>query len=139
MRKLLVFFIFMVSVLTGAKADHITGGEMFYTFNGISGGLYQYSCTMKLYMRCNSGREFNNPTIISVFNRATGARIRDIEVPLGETQTIQITNPDPCISNPPRVCYEVGYFPFTLELPGLPEGYLIAGQVNFRIAGISNL
>lgn len=122
------------------KADHITGGEMYYTYSPAStAGNYIYSFTLKLYMRCNSGRSFNDPTIVSVFNKATGARVLDIDVPLSNQETISLTSPDPCISNPPVVCYEIGYYYFTVTLPGLPDGYTVAGQVNFRVGGIANL
>lgn len=90
-------------------------------------------------MRCNSGRVFNNPTIISIFNRSTGVRVRDMEVPLGQSEIIQLTDPDPCISNPPLVCYVVGNYNFVVDLPASPDGYIVAGQVNFRVAGIANL
>ena len=56
------------------QATHITGGEMYYSFNGVVGGEYQYFVTLKLYQRCNSGRQFPNPTIISIFDKTTGAR-----------------------------------------------------------------
>lgn len=120
-------------------ATHITGGEMFYTYDGFSNGEHHYSVTLKLYQRCNSGRQFPNPTIISVFDRGTGTRVRDISVPLSTINTIAITNPDPCITNPPQVCYEVAYYTFTVSVPPSGNGYVMASQVNFRINGITNL
>lgn len=122
-----------------ASADHITGGEMFYTFNGASGGLYHYRVTLKLFMRCNSGRQFPNPTIISVFDKGNNNRLRDISVPVSNQQTIRLADFDPCISNPPDVCYEVAYYNITVSLPASASGYILASQVNYRIRGISNL
>jgi hypothetical protein len=122
-----------------SRADHITGGEMYYTFEGFSNGLYTYNVTLKFYMRCNSGRSFNNPTIVSIFDKGNNTRVRDMSVTLTKQETIQITNPDPCITNPPFVCYEVGFYNFSLSLPSSVSGYILASQVNFRIAGINNL
>src|SRR5688572_15858013 len=122
-----------------AKADHITGGEMFYTYTGTSNGQNNYDVTLKLFMRCNSGRQFPDPAIISVFNRGDYSRLLDINVELFDQQTIQLTNPDPCITNPPRVCYEVAYYHFSISLPSNQSGYILASQVNYRINGISNL
>ncbi len=139
MKRVAIVFALVACSWYVAKADHITGGEMYYTFTGMSGADYQYSFTLKLFMRCNSGRQFNNPTIISVFDRVTGARIRDISVSLSNQQHLTLTNVNPCISNPPEVCYDVGYYNFSLTLPASTSGYIIASQVNFRIAGISNL
>ena len=122
-----------------ARASHITGGEMYYTFIGINNGQYQYSVTLKLFQRCNSGRQFNNPTIVSIFNKANNARVADISVGISSQENISISNPDPCITNPPAVCYDVAYYNFTVSLPASAAGYVMASQVNYRINGINNL
>ncbi|TDH28792.1 T9SS type B sorting domain-containing protein [Segetibacter sp. 3557_3] len=139
MNKCISGLFLLFFICTTAKADHITGGEMSYIFTGVSGGLYQYSGTLKLFMRCNSGRRFNDPTVISVFNKSTNSRVADLSVPLARRETISLPNADPCISNPPVVCYEVGYFTFRLSLPASALGYVLSSQVNYRINGISNL
>lgn len=122
-----------------ANADHITGGEMFYTVSSNAGGSYTYSVTLKLFMRCNSGRQFPDPAVISVFEKGSGARVQDISQGISSRETIQITNFDPCISNPPTVCYEVAYYSFSVTLPATANGYVLASQVNYRIRGITNL
>jgi gliding motility-associated-like protein len=135
MKKFAIFFI-LFCCFEQSRADHITGGEMSYKYLPATN---QYQATLKLYMRCNSGRMFNNPTIISVFHKGNNNRVMDLDVPLSRTETISLSDPDPCISNPPIVCYEVGYYNFTLSLPPSNDGYIVAGQVNYRIAGIANL
>lgn len=139
MKKLFIFINVFLAFSTSCFADHITGGEMFYTSNGLINGSYQYSVTLKLFMRCNSGRQFVNPTTISVFNRATGARVMDVTTPLRDIETISLSDSDPCITNPPQVCYQVGYYSVNISLPPSSDGYILASQVNFRISGISNL
>lgn len=99
----------------------------------------QYNFTLKLFMRCNSGRTFNDPAIVSVFDRVTNARIIDITVPLANQEIITLTNPNPCITNPPTVCYVEGYYYFSASLPETPNGYILSSQVNYRVNGISNL
>lgn len=121
------------------KADHITGGEIFYTFAGSSNGIYHYNVTVKLFMRCNSGREFNNPAIISVFNQATRARIKDFSVSLGRIDALRLNNTNVCITNPPPVCFEVGYYQFEISVPASADGYIITAQVVFRVDGMNNL
>lgn len=138
MKKPAILFL-LVMIFTGSRADHITGGVMSYTCLGQNGNTVRYAMTMKLYMRCNSGRQFNDPTIISVFRKGSNTRVSDTDVPLSRKEIISLTDPDPCISNPPTVCYEVGYYDFVVSLPVSPQGYVVAGQVNYRIAGISNL
>jgi len=112
---------------------------MYYSFAGMSNGLYQYNVTFKLFQRCSSGRQFPNHAIISIFDKTNNARITDVLISISNTETISITNPDPCITNPPAVCYEVAYYTFLISLPGSVAGYVMASQVNYRIAGITNL
>ncbi len=130
---------FLMLGFQNAKADHITGGEIFYRHIGTTNGLNTYSVTMKLFMRCNSGRNFQDPAIVSIFNRETTARIIDLNVQISSRETIRLDTIDPCIGNPPSVCYEIAYYDFTISLPANPQGYMIVGQVNFRISGITNL
>lgn len=137
MKKIIIFF-FCIGCMHTAKADHITGGEMYYIYNGFSGGEYKYSVVLKLFMRCNSGRQFADPTTISIFDKLTGERLKEISAPLGNQETISITSNNPCITDPPVVCYVTGYFYFSVSLPPSANGYLISSQVNFRIAGIHN-
>ena len=52
-------------------AEHITGGEMFYTFTGISStGEYQYRVTLKLFRNCgNVGAQLDPAAAIAIFNK----------------------------------------------------------------------
>jgi gliding motility-associated-like protein len=139
MIKLLASVFMFVLCSLYAKADHITGGEVFYTLLNVTNGKYNYGVTLKLFMRCNSGRQFNNPATISVFDKGSNKRILDIPVNLGRTETIQLTNPSRCITDPPTVCYQVGYYELLVSVPPSEEGYVISGQFNYRISGIQNL
>ncbi len=136
-QSFILMLLWLLPVL--ANASHITGGEMSYTFSGVNLGIYRYNVTLKLYQRCNSGRQFPNPAIVSVFNKSTGLRVMDISVNLSAEDNISITTPDPCISNPPAVCYDVAYYNFTVNLPSSVSGYVLASHVNYRINGINNL
>ncbi len=138
MKRIFLPLLFVI-LFTTARASHITGGEMYYTFIGVSNGLYQYNVTLKLFQRCGSGRQFTNPTYISIFDKTNNARIEDRLVNISSTENISITDPDPCITNPPAVCYDVAYYTFTVSLPASAAGYVMASQVNYRIAGITNL
>lgn len=121
-------------------ANHITGGQMYYTLVSESGGNFTYKVTMMLYRDCYSqGAQLDNTAPIAVFNNETKAMIRIFQVDITRQDKLQITNPDPCILNPPTVCYDVGYYEFTVTLPAAKEGYTIAYQRCCRIAGINNL
>ena len=139
MKRYIIFLCAVFILSFNARADHITGGEMYYTLTGVTNNQYVYKVTLKLFMRCNSGRQFANPTVISVFNKANGERVTDLNVPLLNQQQISLVSNNPCITNPPIVCYEVGLYEVTVPLPPSSSGYILASQVNYRIAGISNL
>ncbi|MCW3116494.1 MAG: hypothetical protein JWM28_576 [Chitinophagaceae bacterium] len=138
MRKQIVFLI-LLGIPFFAMADHITGGQMYYKYTGTTNGLNHYNVTLKLYMRCNSGRQFPDPGYVSVFDKSTFARISDIPVSLSNQETLTLTDNNPCITNPPIVCYIVGYYNFIVSLASSVNGYILSAQINFRIDGISNL
>ena len=127
--KRIITTLLLICIVTTSRADHITGGEMTYTYGGMVVGLHKYDVVLKLYKRCNSGRLFADPNIVSVFDRLTGTRIMDISVPLSHEEHIGLP-PDPCITNPPDVCYEVGHYIFSVNLPASINGYILASEVN---------
>lgn len=139
MNRVLLIILSLLGCVFQASADHITGGEISYTFTGTSNGYYNYSIMVRMFMRCNSGRQFNDPTIISIFDRGTGARISDYSVNIAQREVLSMNNTDPCITNPPVVCYELAYYRFSVSLPAASGGYVITAHVNFRIDGINNL
>ena len=139
MKKVLLLTIGLCLLGSPMWAGHITGGEMYYTYLGQQNGLYRYSVTLKLYQRCNSSRNFPDPAIVSVFDRTNGNRVADLSTPLTRLENINLPNTNPCITNPPLVCYDVAYYTFTVSLPATAEGYILSSQVNFRVAGIRNL
>lgn len=139
MKKTLVISFLILGLYGTVFADHITGGEMYYRFLGEGNGLYQYRVLVKLFKNCHSNRQLVNPAIVSVFDRGTNERIKDITVALNNTETLTLTDPNKCITNPPSVCYEIGYYDFDVSLPASEKGYVITCQVVFRIAGINNL
>lgn len=139
MKKLLLFLLLFCAVATTAHADHITGGEMSYTYQGFSNGLHHYAVTYKLYMRCNSGRMFPAVNVVSLFDKVTGARINDISVPLANQTTISLPDGGPCIANAPVVCFEIAHYYFTVDVPPSANGYVLASEVNYRIRGINNV
>ena len=90
MNRIVLIIGILLGCVTNATADHITGGEVYYKFVGINGGgLYDYDVTVRIFMRCNSGRQFQNPAAFSVFHKGSGDRYRDYEVFLDNIQTIR--------------------------------------------------
>jgi len=139
MKRLPLLFILSLGLLS-AKANHITGGEIFYTLVSQSGGSYTYSVTLKLYRdHFSTGAQLDPTAPIAVFDRVTGVMVWSSNVPRATIQLLQLVSPGPCINNPPTVFYEVGHYSFNVTLPASTNGYIIAYQRCCRIAGINNL
>ena len=141
MKKCLIVLLFLVSAFM-SRANHITGGEMYYTLLSQNGNDYTYKITLKLYRDCYAppGSAQLDPTAaIAIFNNATFQQVQSQNVPLTTRVDQNLTSPGPCIQNPPLVCYQVGYYEFTVTLPGTPQGYTVTYQRCCRIVGINNL
>ena len=138
--KRLVLAILFISFGIFSKANHITGGEMYYTLLSHIGNNYTYSVTLKLFRDCNStGAQLDANAVIGIFDRGSGVMVQSANVPRSQIVTLNLGSPNPCINNPPTVCYQVGYYTFTITLPGSTNGYIISYQRCCRIAGINNL
>jgi gliding motility-associated-like protein len=134
---LFIFFLFCQE----ANANHITGGEMYYTLTSQNGNQYTYHVTLKLYRDCfSTGAPLDMTAAIAIFNRSSNSLVwSDNAIPRSQIVQLQISAPNPCITNPPQVCYQVGYYEFDVTLPGIASGYLISYQRCCRIVGINNL
>ena len=138
MKKLFLLLAVCLSA-TFAFANHITGGEMYYTLVKQDGSNYIYHVTLKLYRDCYStGAPLDPAAPIAIYKGNT--LIWNNTIPQSQVVRLNLGSPNQCIQNPPVVCYEAGYYEFdTPSLPAVPEGYTIAYQRCCRIAGINNL
>jgi gliding motility-associated-like protein len=141
MKKL--FLSVIIFLLTfSAFANHITGGEMYYTLTGQSGNNYTYHVVLKLYRDCNAppgSAQLDDAAAIGIFNNSNFSLVVSRNVTRTNKIILSLDNPNPCINHPPVVCYEVGYYEFDVTLPGVADGYTIAYQRYSRISGINNL
>lgn len=140
MRRLLLFI--ATSVLSiPVLANHITGGEIYYTYTGQdASGNHQYHITLKLYRdHFSSGAPLDAAAAIAVFNTASGAMVWSGNVTMTSQVRLILGSPGPCVNNAPVVDYDVGYYEFDITLPGIGPGYTVTYQRCCRIAGINNL
>lgn len=141
MKKLLLF-VSLLLLTAIAFANHITGGEMYYTLQSQSGGSYTYEITLKLYRDCNAppgSAQLDPSVIIGIFNNQDNSLFQKATVQQTRFDKQNLGSPSPCISNPPVVCYEVGYYTFTATLPASVEGYTVTYQRCCRITAINNI
>lgn len=141
MKKLLILLFFSCCGFM-AFANHITGGEIFYTFTGMSGSDYTYHITLKLYRDYYAppgSAPLDGQAPMAIFNNANNQIVFSKDVDSTKVVDLNLTQPNPCINNPPPVRYTVGYYEFDVTLPPTALGYTIAYQRCCRIAGINNL
>ncbi|MCG2614162.1 PKD domain-containing protein [Terrimonas sp. NA20] len=139
MKKIVLSFTLLITSLA-LYAEHITGGEMYYTFAGVSNGVYKYNVTLKLFRNCgNTGAALDQNAAIGIFDNTTNSLLKTESVQRSSMSTLSLQDPGPCITNAPSVCYEVGFYEFTVELPASARGYTISYQRCCRINGISNV
>jgi gliding motility-associated-like protein len=141
MKKLFLFLTICFSA-TIAFANHITGGEMYYTFISRSGNDFTYHVVLKLYRDCNApptAAQLDPSANIAIFDNSNNSIKWQGNVPKQPTVTLNLSSPSPCIQSPPAVCYQIGYYEFNVTLAGNPAGYTIAFQRCCRISGINNL
>jgi len=140
MKKLLLLLI-LAFPSAFAFAAHITGGEMYYTLVGPATGGIRYRITLKLYRDCNSSGAPLDPSVpISIFNNSAPFNsVYSQSVTQTSFVKQNLSAPNPCIQNPPPVCYETGFYTFEVTLPATATGYVVTYQRCCRIAGINNL
>lgn len=140
--KKLLFFLTLLLLCVASFANHITGGEMYYIYKGQSGSNYVYQITLKLYRDCNAppgSAQLDPSVLIGIYDNKTGSFIDRYNVQQTAFERQNLGDPSACISNPPLVCYEVGYYTFTATLPASQNGYTVAYQRCCRITGINNI
>jgi gliding motility-associated-like protein len=140
MKRLVLVISVCISLSFTAMANHITGGEMYYTLVSQSNGNYTYSVTLKLFRdSLSTGAALDPSAAISIFDRSTGVSVWNNLVPQARIVVLHLWDPGPCITNPPTIIYQVGYYEFLVTLPASVAGYTISYQRCCRIAGINNL
>jgi hypothetical protein len=136
--SLIVALLFTLS----SYANHITGGEMFYTLVNQSGNTYTYAITLKLFRDATTGTQLDPSVNIAIYDKATNALVWSSAgtggIALASTAILTAT-PGPCIVNPPTVSYQVGFYNFTVPLPGSASGYTITYARCCRVLNITNI
>ena len=80
------------------------------------------------------------PTAIGIYDASTNSLVQTIS---GTNYTLAgsptKTTFDPCLSNPPTICYQIYTYSTNVTLPDNANGYTIAAQDANRITGIVNI
>jgi gliding motility-associated-like protein len=138
--------LFWIAILMclSVSAKHIAGGEISYIYlgPGATANTIKYRVLLRLYRECDAPQDaaqLDPNATFGIFATGSSASFLTRTVPLEKKETVLLTTPDPCIGNPPRICYEIGFYSFEVDLPITSTGYTISYQRCCRIDGIFNL
>lgn len=142
MKKFLLFFCLIFLIGHTASARHIKGGWIYYEYAGPgnTANTSVYKITVYLFKDCIQTGPF--PSALSIYDAVTNTLVRQVTGTttsyLLQTQAKKSTF-DPCLSNPPNICYQIYTYTNTLTLPDNPNGYLVVAQDANRIQSIVNI
>jgi gliding motility-associated-like protein len=135
MKKIILAFIVLFSFVQ-SFATHIAGGELFYEYQGPgAGNTDRYLVTMRLFRVCGPSSNNNAPlngeqVRIGIYDNNTLTLIDNLLLTqqfTGNPPQIKNTNgANPCLLPFVEVCYEVGVFSSTIDLPRTANGYLLS-------------
>lgn len=142
--------VLLLFIAVPSFALHIAGGELFYRYvgPGTAPNTDRYSITLRLFRECNpvtpGGQQaapMPGEVELGVFTNtaSSGVLYKSLIVPRSEFSTITLQSPLTCIVNPPDICYQIGYFTTTMDLPKQEYGYTVAYQTCCRSFSILNI
>ena len=142
MIRIISFLVFFFLLTENVLARHITGGELSYVYLGRSSSnanAGNYRIKLKLYRDCFAEPQFSQ-TVNIVLYELPSMTATSFTVPIFRREDVVLKSPDPCIGNPPVICYEVAIYEVDVpNLPFKPEGYVVAQQSCCRIQDITNI
>jgi gliding motility-associated-like protein len=144
MKKLLVFVITIFSFLS-TFASHIAGGELYYEYigTGSTPNTNRYRLTMRLFRDCHSvGQAIEDErVVIGIYRTNQLSLYTKVELTLERPVPRIELNTDaiPCLVNAPEVCFQIGVFTGTVDLPTSTDGFTLTWVRCCRIESIANL
>src|SRR6266498_6154173 len=142
MRKLLTVLITLFTCCTISYANHLKGGWIFYEYlgKGTAANTSKYRITVNQYLDCHSTElQIDKNIFLGIFDGVTNQLIRNDTIPKSSTETEEKTDFDPCITNPPEICYRIDKYVTTVDLADNTGGYILGVQRCCRINYIVNL
>jgi gliding motility-associated-like protein len=123
-----------------SKANHISGGEMYYTLVSQSGNNYTYQITLKLFRDvASTGPALEPVQNIGIYEKVTNSLAWSGQASMTNQYNLTLGTPNPCIIAPPQVSFTIALYTFQVTLPGSQFGYTISFQRCCRLGGITNL
>lgn len=147
MKKIFLTFLIALVAIT-SNATHISGGELFYEYIGTgTNNTDKYLVTMRLFRECGpAGDNFaslngENVTIgiytnpgLTLFSTKQLAQQFSVNPP----EIHNTAGANPCLQPFINVCYQVGIFQATIELPKNADGYTLS-WIRYTRTSITNV
>ncbi len=130
--KRIVLIATLICITLSSYATHIAAGELTYTYQGpgVAPNTSKYTITMRLFRECESvGQALSAETVnIGIYHSAGLNLFTTLSLPLsGPIATIQNTNgANPCLNPFVSLCYQIGTFTGTIDLPNSADGYTLS-------------
>ena len=140
-RSVLLFCCCVLFFCNIGLAKHIKGGWIQYEYvSAASSTTSTYKITVYVFKNCSESGPM--PSALGIYDAVTYANVKTIT---GTTNSYTlISTPtkssfDPCLSNPPTICYQFYTYSTTVTLDNSTNGYIIVAQDANRITGLINI
>jgi len=139
MKTFTTLLLFAVVGLTTARATHITGGEITYTYS--TGDIYEI--TLKIYRDCGPdnalGTGFDEPAHIGIYAEGALYTTLDADLFSATISLVPANISNPCLVTPPDVCIEECIYTAEVQLEPSITGYDLVYVRCCRSPAIVNL
>jgi gliding motility-associated-like protein len=139
LKRLLLVVLILISAIAGF-AKHIKGGWVQYEYQGAgtTANTSIYKITVYVFRDCTQNGPM--PSSLGIYDAATYQSVQTISnTSYSNISTPSKTTFDPCLSNPPTICYSIYTYSTTVTLPDNVNGYIIAASDANRVTGIVNV
>ncbi len=123
-----------------AFANHVKGGYIRYEYAGAgtAAGTSKYTVTVTVFYGCGVNGPKASVTL-NALNASTGASVLSTTISTTTSATVSKSSYNPCMSNPPTICYEVYTYVTTITLADISSGYVLTVTDQYRTSGIINI
>jgi gliding motility-associated-like protein len=133
--KLFLVLLTIFSSTFFLSASHLTGGRITYRHLGAN----KYEIKLSIYRDCSETFPFDNPAIISIYQKGSNTLVYNQALPIYSQSVIPPYVPNPCFIPPAGICLEIGVYIDTVQLANNATGYTIAYQRCCRNGSVLNL
>jgi gliding motility-associated-like protein len=115
--------------------SHMTGGKITYRYLGLN----KYELKLTVYRDCGDNIDFDNPAVVTIFDKQNGSIVLNEHVALFTRDTLPANAPDPCFLPQAGICVEHATYIDTVLLLPNSIGYTATYQRFSRNSSILNL